>query len=80
MAAGRPDRTVDQVSNVSEKIKSCSLTLEVYGSGFSTAIVVTTAGERNDATYFVSEFELTPKQARKLAKALREAAKLRERK
>ena len=66
------------VSNVSETIKVHPLEINVYGSGFRTSVGIqdSAAGD----TAFVSIVYITPKQARKLAKALRASAKLREKK
>ena len=72
------------MSNVNETVKVGPLEVSVYGSGFRTSVNIQTSdsGDRDDDGYTSSYagIYITPKQARKLAKALRASAKLREKK
>ena len=65
------------MSNVNETVKVDPLEVEVFGSGFNTVLSIGVGGG-GVAAY--TSVEITPKQARKLAKALRASAKLREKK
>ena len=70
------------MSNINETVKVDPLEVSIYGSGFRTSVNIQTcdSGDRDDDGYTSSYagIYITPKQARKLAKALRASAKLRE--
>ena len=73
------------MSNVEETVQVSPLEVSIYGSGFRTSVNIQTrgSGEEGEDEGYTSAYAgiyITPKQARKLAKALRASAKLREKK